>query len=109
MTPMDEQQQSPLKALKEKIMERKGIDCRHACRNTCGLLTEAMRGETEMARTYEEMMHACDYPDVHAFIRELLEEKSQTVLRINQKLNELRARGQIIDGVISSYDPTLKK
>jgi hypothetical protein len=106
---MEEQQQSPLKTLKETIMERKGIACSHACRNTCGLLTETMREETEMARMYEEMMHACDYPDVHEFIRELLEEKSQTVLRINQKLNELRARGQIIDGVISSYDPKLQK
>lgn len=90
-------------------MEHKGVECSHACRDTCALLTEAMREETDMTRTYEEMMHVCNYADVHDFIRELLEEKSQTVLRINQKLNELRARGQILDGVISSFDPKPQK
>jgi hypothetical protein len=50
-------------------------------------------------------MTECDYPDVNAFVRELLEEKSRIVLHINQKLNEIRARGQVSEGIISSFEP----
>jgi hypothetical protein len=57
-----------------------------------------------MVRFYEQVMKDCDYPDVNSFVRDLLEERSRTVIRIMQKLNELRARGQILDGVISSYN-----
>jgi hypothetical protein len=46
-------------------------------------------------------MAECDYPDVNSFVRGLLEEKSRIVLRINQKLNEIRACGQVSNGVIS--------
>lgn len=83
------------------------IECSHACRNTCGLLNEAIRRESEMVKVYEKMMSDCDYPDVQAFVREVLEERSRTVIRMMQKLNELRARGQILDGVISSYNPSI--
>jgi len=83
----------------------KTIECTHACRNTCGLLNEAIREESDMVKLYEKMMSECDYPDVQAFVREVLEERSRTVIRMMQKLNELRARGQILDGVISSYNP----
>ena len=79
-------------------------ECSHACRNTCGQLNEAIREESAMVKFYEKMMTECDYPDVQAFVREMLEERSRTVIRIMQKLNELRARGQILDGVISSYN-----
>jgi hypothetical protein len=50
-------------------------------------------------------MIECDYPDVNSFVRELLEEKSHIVLRINQKLNEIRVRGQVSEGIISSFEP----
>jgi len=81
------------------------VQCSHDCRVTCKMLTEAMREEAEMIQFYEKLMTECDYPDVHTFVRELLEEKSRIVLRINQKLNEIRARGQISDGITSSFEP----
>ncbi len=86
-------------------MSTEHVECSHACRNTCGMLNEAIREETAMVRFYEHLMKECDYPDVSGFVRELLEERSRTVIRIMQKLNELRARGQILDGVMSSYNP----
>jgi hypothetical protein len=85
-------------------MTTQNVECSHACRNTCGQLNEALREETAMVRFYEQVMKDCDYPDVNSFVRELLEERSRTVIRIMQKLNELRARGQILDGVISSFN-----
>jgi len=90
---------------KDQNQQRLVVDCAHDCRVTCRMLTESMREETEMVHLYEKYLNECDYPDVHAFIRELLEEKSRIVLRINQKLNEIRARGQVSDGVISSFEP----
>jgi hypothetical protein len=38
-------------------------------------------------------------------VQELIETRSKSVLMINQKLNELSARGLILDGIISSYNP----
>jgi hypothetical protein len=97
--------QSAIQAWKEQAMEPKSIECNHDCRITCKMLTEAMRKEAEMIHFYENLMIECDYPDVNSFIRELLEEKSRFVLRINQKLNEIRARGQVSDSIMSSFEP----
>ena len=90
---------------KDNAMEPTGIGCIHDCRITCKMLTEAMGKEAEMIQFYEKVMIECDYPDVNSFVRELLEEKSRIVLRINQKLNEIRARGQVSSGIISSFEP----
>jgi len=79
--------------------------CNHDCRITCKMLTEAMRKEAEMIQFYETMMTECDYPSVILFLRKLLEEKSRLVPHINQKLNELRACGQVSIGIISECNP----
>ena len=85
-------------------MNERNVKCDHACRNTCAMLSEALREESEMVRFYEKLGIECNYPDVHEMVRELIESRSKSVLKINQKLNELRARAEIMDGVISSYD-----
>ena len=99
------EKQSAIQTWKEQTMEPSGIGCNHDCRITCKMLTEAMRKEAEMIHFYEKLMIECDYPYVNAFVRELLEEKSRMVLHINQKLNEIRARGQVSEGIISSFEP----
>ncbi len=86
-------------------MNENSVRCAHACRNTCAMLSDALGEESEMVRFYERLRQECDYPDVHEMLQELIEQRSRSVLMINQKLNELRARSKIIDGVISSYDP----
>ncbi len=79
--------------------------CAHNCRNACALLNEAMKRESEMVKFYDEILAECDYPDIHAFVREISEERSKVILRMVQKVNEMQSRGQILDGVISSFDP----
>lgn len=81
--------------------------CAHTCRNACQMLNEALKQEREVLQYYERLLKECDYPDVRDFVREVVEEKSVSILRILQKLNELRARGQILNGVISSYNPDI--
>jgi hypothetical protein len=85
-------------------MNESSVKCAHACRNTCAMLAEALREEGEMVAFYERLRSECNYPDVHAMLQELIESRSRSALMINQKLNELRARAEIMDGVISSYD-----
>jgi rubrerythrin len=85
-------------------MDEENVKCAHACRNTCAMLSQALRDESDMVRFYEKLKAECDYPDVHDMLQELLEARSRSVLRINQKLNEMRARAEILDGVISSFD-----
>jgi hypothetical protein len=97
--------QSQINNWKDKVMDPDVIECNHDCRITCKMLTEAMRKETEMIQFYERLMTECDYPIVNSFVRELLEEKSRIVLRINQKLNEIRAHGQVSDSIISGCNP----
>jgi hypothetical protein len=97
--------QSVIQTWKERAMEANSIECNHDCRITCRMLAEAMRKEAEMIHFYERLMIECDYPDVNTFVRILLEEKSRFVLHINQKLNEIRARGQVSEGIISSFEP----
>ncbi len=79
------------------------MHCEHQCRNTCAMLNEALREETLMVRFYEGVLAQCDEPDVRSFVRTLTEERSAAVIRIMQKLNEIKARSQISDGIISSF------
>ena len=81
------------------------VFCAHNCRNACALLNDAMKRESEMVRFYDEILAECNYPDIHAFVREISEERSKVILRMVQKVNEMQSRGQILDGVISSFDP----
>jgi Zn ribbon nucleic-acid-binding protein len=97
--------QSAIQAWSEHAIESSNRKCNHDCRITCKMLTEAMRKEAEMIQFYETIMTECDYPIVNSFVRELLEEKSRIVLHINQKLNEIRACGQVSKGVISDCHP----
>ncbi len=85
-------------------MDEMNVNCAHACRNTCAMLSEALREESAMVRFYQRLDTECTYPDVHDMLHDLIVARSKSVLMINQKLNELRARSEIIDGVISSYD-----
>ena len=97
--------QSAIHAWTEHAIESGSAKCSHDYRITCSMLTESLRKEAEMIQFYETLMTECDYPEVNSFVRELLEEKSSIVLHINQKLNEIRARGQISEGIISSFEP----
>ena len=78
--------------------------CEHACRTTCAMLNTILREETELMKLYETALTDCDYPDVRSFVQEMMESKSGSILSILQKLNELRARGEVGDGVMASFE-----
>ena len=85
-------------------MKENEVKCLHACKNTCSMLNEALRKEAAIVRFYEGMQDECNLPEVSSFITDIIEEKRKGILRIIQKLNEIHARSQVIDGVISSFN-----
>ncbi|HLF20407.1 MAG TPA: hypothetical protein VI704_06425 [Bacteroidota bacterium] len=84
-------------------MNLEDFNCNHACRNMCAALNEALRAETKLTEFYERMEGECDYPDIHRFMHEIVEERRQSILRIVQKLNEMYARGEALDGIQASF------
>lgn len=85
-------------------MKENEVKCMHACKNTCAMLNEALRKEAAIARFYESMLDECNLPEVRSFISETIDDKRKAILRIIQKLNEIHARSQVIDGLISSFN-----
>ncbi len=79
------------------------IKCEHACGNTCAMLNEALRKETASVRFYESVYEECNLPEVRNFVGEIIEQRREEVLKIIQKLNEIHARSQSMDGLISSF------
>lgn len=80
------------------------INCVHACRNTCAMLSEALRKETTAVKFYEGLLEECNYPDVSSFVQEIVDQRRDLILQIIQKLNEMRVKSQSIDGIISSFN-----
>jgi rubrerythrin len=85
-------------------MKENEIKCMHACKDTCAMLNEALRKEASLVRFYEGILDECNLPEVRSFITDTIEEKRKSILRIIQKLNEIHARSQVIDGMISSFN-----
>lgn len=79
------------------------FNCNHACRNSCASLNEALRKETASVRYYERVFDECNSPEIRTFLGEIIEERRQDILKIIQKLNEIHARSQAMDGVVSSF------
>jgi len=85
-------------------MKENEVSCAKACKNTCSMLNEALRKEAAIVRFYENMLDQCNMPEVISFVQESIEEKRQGILKIIQKLNEIHARSQVVDGMISSFN-----
>lgn len=82
------------------------LKCQHACKNTCATLNEALRRETAMVRFYESVLDECNMPDVSTYMTNLVEDKRKVILSLIQKLNEIHARSQALDGIASSFNNT---
>ncbi len=81
------------------------INCAHACKNTCSMLVKAMDLEQELTRFYEELDAECDYPDVQTFLHDSIIHHRRMVGNIRAKLEQMEARGRVLDGIMSSFDP----
>jgi len=67
------------------------------------MLNEALRRETASVRFYETVYDDCNSPEVKNFLGDIVDERRLHILKIIQKLNELHARSQAMDGISNSY------
>ncbi|MGE5313276.1 MAG: hypothetical protein ACM3Q4_01120 [Acidobacteriota bacterium] len=85
-------------------MNEQSMFCRHECRHTCAMLVEILRRESSLMQLYEQVIAECDDPETHTLVNALKERRGTIVEEIVAKLNRLRAQGEILDGIIGSYD-----
>ncbi len=85
-------------------MDTEDVKCVHACKNSCAMLNEALRKEASAVKFYEGVYAECNFPEVQSFLQEMIEERRNAILRIIKKLNEIHAKSQSLDGIISSFE-----
>jgi hypothetical protein len=69
------------------------------------MLRKAIERETELLRWYEDLTGVCDYPDVQSFLSDSVKRHQKMIEEISEKLGQMEVRGQVLDGIISSFDP----
>jgi hypothetical protein len=87
-----------------EAMGNEKILCEHGCRNTCAMLIDALKDEKQKLTYYESMMSQCDEPEMRKFIKEIIGSHHSIIKRMTDRLSEIRARAESLDGVISSYE-----
>lgn len=85
-------------------MNEKPMFCGHECRNTCAMLVEILRRESALMQLYDQVIAECDEPETRELVNDLKERRGAIVEQIVAKLNRLRAQGEILDGIMGSYD-----
>ncbi|MBA4251577.1 MAG: hypothetical protein C0442_07630 [Chlorobiaceae bacterium] len=68
------------------------------------MLNEALRKETSSVRFYESVFEECNTPEVRNFLSDIIDARRQEILKIIQKLNEIHARSQSLDGLAASFN-----
>ncbi|MFA4922949.1 MAG: hypothetical protein WC557_02020 [Ignavibacteriaceae bacterium] len=84
-------------------MVEHNVKCDHTCRDSCAMLNEALRRETSSVRFYESVYDECNAPEVKNFVGKIVDERRSNILNIIQKLNELHAQSQAMDGIANSF------
>ena len=86
-------------------MNRYDINCAHACKNSCAMLNKAIEFEAELSEFYTKLNEVCNYPDVRTFLEEFVIRHQRMIEDARGKLQQMEARGRILDDIISSFDP----
>ena len=84
-------------------MVENNVKCDRTCGESCAMLNEALRRETASVRFYESVFDDCNAPEVKSVLAEIVDERRVQILKIIQKLNELRAKSQAMDGIANSF------
>ena len=69
------------------------------------MLNKAIYLEADLANFYEKLGAECDYPEIQALLGDLTNQHRKIVNVLEEKLSEMHVRGEMLDGVMSSFDP----
>lgn len=87
-------------------MKNEEINCAHACKDTCAMLKRAVELEKELAEFYARLDDVCDYPEVRTFLHDFTIQHRRMIEDIRGKLQQMEARGRILDDIIAGFDST---
>jgi rubrerythrin len=71
------------------------------------VLQDAIDKEADAEQFYAEASELAQTPEVKRFLLELAEMERQHFVMLSEKLEELKADRQVMDGILSSYDEQL--
>jgi hypothetical protein len=69
------------------------------------MFVEILRRESALMQLYDQIAADCDDPETRRLVNDLKERRGTVVEQIVCKLNQLRAQGEILDGIMDSYSP----
>jgi hypothetical protein len=78
--------------------------CNRTCDGKCEVLENLLREEKEALHRYETLIDTCDYPDVHAFLIDLLKAKQSFENRIAMKIEEFKVQSRTAHDVLDSFE-----
>jgi hypothetical protein len=78
--------------------------CKRTCDGKCEVLENLLRQEREALHRYETLIDTCDYPDVRAFLVDLLKAKQSLEERIAVRMEELRVQSRTAHDVLDSFE-----
>jgi Mn-containing catalase len=78
--------------------------CKKTCDGKCEVLENLLLQETEALHRYERLIKMCDYPEVQAFLQNLLVAKQAFQARIIAKIDELQVQSETAHHVMDSFD-----
>ena len=85
-------------------MKENKINCEHACKNTCEALEEAIKRENGLLQLYGNSLSDCNMPDIRSLMKQMITNKKKVIAELQQKLDEIKTRSDVIDDIDKSYD-----
>jgi rubrerythrin len=75
-----------------------------AYKNLVDVLQDAIDKEADAEQFYTEASEMAQTPEVRQFLLELAAMERQHFVMLSEKLEEMKADRQVMDGILSSYD-----
>lgn len=66
-------------------------DCDKTCPRDCQIMNQILMREAAVEQLYIQLLQECDYPDVRAFVQQMVEERREHVSRFEKSLNRMYA------------------
>ncbi len=85
-------------------MSTEKIECDHRCRNTCAMLSAALKDEQKAVRYFEAVIQQCDDPGRVAFAKDLHKAHTLAAQKIEERLRQIRASAEILDDIIEGLE-----
>jgi rubrerythrin len=78
-------------------------NCVHSCKGLCNALELAEHRERETLREYRQYMGVCDYPDVREILTELIRQREQALVLLQEKRAILQVKFSTLDNINDSF------